>query len=630
MNTASIIAPAFVHASVKRRKNTWYSVKDGNWDDPTVWMSNATKRWSYPGLSVGTPIFPAVGDDVYINHSVTLNAGSGAVPIVVNNLYVSGTFLADTFTRVINVNGDIQAVGTVNFTSSNVNMVLKGTNNYINTYTTGTTSTISYARMGDQFIMVNNHCNVIVTGIGTKYLQTNLTTSGTIIIDVAAKIELLTFNMDAGGAVSFASAIFSKNGAGSILFRGLITSGNVASTFSNTGNATIELRGGIYFNLVTLTSGTSAWTFTTNNQNLLCANVAYQFMGPWVVQGAITVTNDFHTTNVGPGILINATLNGTVAGSTFINKGNIYFVNSSATAMATFGVFDVTTYANNTVGYSYNGAGTIQYSSFQRLYINGSGVKAAPANMTIYGDLFVTQSAAIFDLGSFNLTNNGTTTLGSVAVTSSSCTLRKPGAGSILFVGNVRLSNQGVLDLDFTGNPTVEIRGGLWSEGFAINQINSGTGVWTFSTNNQTIDNRALGVANYPVTLDCPIVISGAITVTMLSSQSSAIIDAILNGLLNGNNGSSTLDNRGLIEYKNVTQGMGTGVLTTNAAANTFKYNKAGNQDVKGGTYRTIEFGGSGIKTLLGNVIVNVTGGGGQSTTGTASINLNGFTITTI
>lgn len=630
MNTASIIAPAFVHASVKRRKNTWYSVKDGNWDDPTVWMSNATKRWSYPGLSVGTPIFPAVGDDVYINHSVTLNAGSGAVPIVVNNLYVSGTFLADTFTRVINVNGDIQAVGTVNFTSSNVNMVLKGTNNYINTYTTGTTSTISYARMGDQFIMVNNHCNVIVTGIGTKYLQTNLTTSGTIIIDVAAKIELLTFNMDAGGAVSFASAIFSKNGAGSILFRGLITSGNVASTFSNTGNATIELRGGIYFNLVTLTSGTSAWTFTTNNQNLLCANVAYQFMGPWVVQGAITVTNDFHTTNVGPGILINATLNGTVAGSTFINKGNIYFVNSSATAMATFGVFDVTTYANNTVGYSYNGAGTIQYSSFQRLYINGSGVKAAPANMTIYGDLFVSQSAAIFDLGSFNLTNNGTTTLGSTAGSSSSCTLRKSGAGSILFVGNVRLSNQGVLDLDFTGNPTVEIRGGLWSEGFAINQINSGTGVWTFSTNNQTIDNRAIGVANYPVTLDCPIVISGAITVTMLSSQSSAIIDAILNGLLNGNNGSSTLDNRGLIEYKNVTQGMGTGVLTTNAAANTFKYNKAGNQDVKGGTYRTIEFGGSGIKTLLGNVIVNVTGGGGQSTTGTASINLNGFTITTI
>ena len=630
MNTASIIAPAFVHASVKRRKNTWYSVKDGNWDDPTVWMSNATKRWSYPGLSVGTPIFPAVGDDVYINHSVTLNAGSGAVPIVVNNLYVSGTFLADTFTRVINVNGDIQAVGTVNFTSSNVNMVLKGTNNYINTYTTGTTSTISYARMGDQFIMVNNHCNVIVTGIGTKYLQTNLTTSGTIIIDVAAKIELLTFNMDAGGAVSFASAIFSKNGAGSILFRGLITSGNVASTFSNTGNATIELRGGIYFNLVTLTSGTSAWTFTTNNQNLLCANVAYQFMGPWVVQGAITVTNDFHTTNVGPGILINATLNGTVAGSTFINKGNIYFVNSSATAMATFGVFDVTTYANNTVGYSYNGAGTIQYSSFQRLYINGSGVKAAPANMTIYGDLFVSQSAAIFDLGSFNLTNNGTTTLGSTAGSSSSCTLRKSGAGSILFVGNVRLSNQGVLDLDFTGNPTVEIRGGLWSQGFAINQINSGTGVWTFSTNNQTIDNRAIAVNNYPVTLDCPIVISGAITVTMLSSQSSAIIDAILNGLLNGNNGSSTLDNRGLIEYKNVTQGMGTGVLTTNAAANTFKYNKAGNQDVKGGTYRTIEFGGSGIKTLLGNVIVNVTGGGGQSTTGTASINLNGFTITTI
>ena len=75
---------------------------------------------------------------------------------------------------------------------------------------------------------------------------------------------------------------------------------------------------------------------------------------------------------------------------------------------------------------------------------------------------------------------------------------------------------------------------------------------------------------------------------------------------------------------------MVTGQLQTNNAANTFKYNRAGVQDVKGGTYRTIEFGGSGVKTLLGNVIINTTAGGSQSTTGSASVNLNGFTITTI
>ena len=75
---------------------------------------------------------------------------------------------------------------------------------------------------------------------------------------------------------------------------------------------------------------------------------------------------------------------------------------------------------------------------------------------------------------------------------------------------------------------------------------------------------------------------------------------------------------------------MTTGVLQCNNGANTFKYNMAGDQDVTGGTYRTLEFGGSGVKTLQGNVVVNTTAGGSWSITGTASINYNGYTITTI
>lgn len=41
-------------------------------------------------------------------------------------------------------------------------------------------------------------------------------------------------------------------------------------------------------------------------------------------------------------------------------------------------------------------------------------------------------------------------------------------------------------------------------------------------------------------------------------------------------------------------------------------------------------FGGSGVKTLQGNVVVNTTAGGSWSITGTATVNMNGFTITTI
>jgi|GEM_PF-4806972 len=32
------------HTMLRRRKNVWYSVKDGNWSDPNTWMSNALDR----------------------------------------------------------------------------------------------------------------------------------------------------------------------------------------------------------------------------------------------------------------------------------------------------------------------------------------------------------------------------------------------------------------------------------------------------------------------------------------------------------------------------------------------------------------------------------------------------------
>ncbi len=60
----STIPTPYIHSSVKRRKNTWYSVKDGNWTDRTVWISNQIKRYDYPGQNIPSPVFPQVGDDV--------------------------------------------------------------------------------------------------------------------------------------------------------------------------------------------------------------------------------------------------------------------------------------------------------------------------------------------------------------------------------------------------------------------------------------------------------------------------------------------------------------------------------------------------------------------------------------
>lgn len=187
---------------------------------------------------------------------------------------------------------------------------------------------------------------------------------------------------------------------------------------------------------------------------------------------------------------------------------------------------------------------------------------------------------------------------------------------SILIVGNLSIGSC-VFDNSFV-NANIELQGGI--TGF-VGTFKSGTGTLSFTTNNQSITNG--GTLN----IDAVVLISGAITVI---NSITVAPNLILNNTLNGDNASSTFDNRSVVQYKNSTRPMVVGILQCNNAANTFKYNLSGNQDVTGGTYFTIEFGGSGVKTLQGNVIVNVTGGGGQSTTGSASVNLNGFTITTI
>ncbi|HTK18079.1 MAG TPA: hypothetical protein VL442_01130 [Mucilaginibacter sp.] len=73
------------HTIMRRRKNVWYSVKDGNWSDPNTWMSNALdKKLIYT---------PQSGDDVYINHIVSFD-GAITTTTSINNLFVAGKLTA--------------------------------------------------------------------------------------------------------------------------------------------------------------------------------------------------------------------------------------------------------------------------------------------------------------------------------------------------------------------------------------------------------------------------------------------------------------------------------------------------------------------------------------------------------
>jgi len=421
----SAIATPFIHASAKRRKNIWYSQKDGNWTDPNTWISNAMSLqdgvFNYPGQAVAVPIFPAVGDDVYINH------------VVLFNLRVQRTY---TFCNVF-----IQGILDYSTSINNV------------------------------FISINN-----------------------LFIAPAGK---------------------------------LISSGTLAKAI--TVNGIIQSNGGISLN-TSFNIKTATNAVIDNLDNLIASSVYY---------------NSAYLQEIAP-------------------------------------------------------------IDYYHLFLQ-PGPRKFNKNTVIYGNLNVGFSAA--DLGLFDLIVYGTTFHAG---------LMKTGPGSILFIGLLDGGNSA--SMIFTGLPSVELRGG-WSFGNAAS-LTQASGTWTFTTNNQTFSSITSIKA-----LNVNFIISGAITITITSISLGGLI---FNRSIDGNNAISTLDNRGIIEYKANQIPMLTGVLQCDSAANTWRYNATGAQDVKGTTYRTLEFGGSGVKTLLGNVVVNTTAGGSWSITGTASINYNGFTITTI
>lgn len=271
--------------------------------------------------------------------------------------------------------------------------------------------------------------------------------------------------------------------------------------------------------------------------------------------------------------------------------------------------------STSTITYSRLGNQSIMPLSYHNLTIAGAGIKKLSQNTVLAGNLNMNPATVFFpilDATGYDLTVTGTTAIG-VAI------LRKLDGGTILLTGNVT-ANSNSTTWDMSGNPTVEFRGGI-TYGGAGNTIWIGNPSIVFSTNNQTISvgnvfsSNTYGTAN--------ITISGAITVTV-SSTGAVTNSIVIAGVLNGDNAGSTFDNRATVRYRNATAPMVTGVLTTNAAVNTW-IEDIGAQDLKGGTYSSLTLsGGAVVKKLLGNISVTAT----YTLTAPTTLNSNGFALT--
>ncbi|MDB5030544.1 hypothetical protein [Mucilaginibacter sp.] len=572
--------------SMLRKRNTWYTVSSGNFSNPAIWISNGKKKHNYP----------QAGDDVIINHDVTVDLGFTTV----NNLYVYGNLnFTSSYGTALAINGNLNATGTVDM-SSTANCILRLNNsfNYINNFIPGSHSTVSYAAIWDQDIMDITYQNLALGGYGNKNVIAPLTVNG-----VTTFSPLLD-----NGTVT----LLNKSSANKLTFIGAITWISLAGNIDNSVNADIEIRGGISWDYrfanVNLGSGNLYFNGTQSiniGGNSGYAGVGWNNFNTILIKGSSVVTFG----PVSTPIIINGSIDGEISSSTLNVSGTLYQATNVA-PMATNGVYNYNFGGTSIIGYTYNGNYTLPYGSYNGLVIAGTGTKTLGQNTTLTGQLQL--ATGTFELSSFNFTVNGVTN-------SSSGTFSKnSSSGSTVFKG--MLGSAGVF-----GTANFNVSGTVieFQNGFGYDMrsfvLNTRAGVTIkFTTNNQTIFFGG-GVQ----VMNADVLISGAITVSYTSS-----LGWICNGVINGDNASSKLlinqtnASRGLT-YNNAQQPMQTGIMDSSIAS-IFVYGLLSGQDITPGTYYNLTLNGSGAKKLLGNVSVTNT----YTLTSPATLDSNSFALT--
>jgi hypothetical protein len=598
MNTVPITE---FHVSMLRKRNIWYSIKDGNWGDPATWMGNRANRR-------GVRFPNAATDDVYINHTVNLD--NNTLPVTnplatsytyaVNNLYINGRLKmlvggAGVATgSSLTVNGDLQCNGTLDFTGGPVlyTIRLMGYNNYINNFIKGT-GTLSYDALLDQTILELDYHGLGAAGGGTKYLTKHTVITGPFICN--SKLECGDFDFTVGGQSSSTNyvGILSKTGPGNLLFIGPYGLLNVIGgpVPSWTGNPAVEFRNGMRYGPPLPNVGSGTLSFTTNSQSLSRqSGGSGELPNIYVASGVVLDWTSSADAIVdvldGPG-----TVN-------LIGNMRLRGVSAQLTNPMASGTLNIL--ANSLISYQSSFPSSIPRTNYAGNVQSSGANRALTGNTTIGGNLAIDNT---FECGDYNLSVGGATT--------GTGTFSKSGAGNLLFTGRFNLNS--VITMSLTGNPNVEFRGGL---SITSNLANYGTGTLNFTTNSQTIQ-RQYGGGIYLV--PNLVNIAAGVTVTI-----DVTMDLTFSGIITGLDSTSKLENRGILRFTNAQEPMQTGVLDCNQAANSCFYSLNGNQNIVAGTYRNLTLNIGGVKKLLGNVSVVNT----YALTTPATLNPNGYALT--
>ena len=635
-----------------QKREIFYSVKDGNWLDATIWQTASGRVGMIPGAN----------DDVYIKNVVlisTLHPLYGA-DYYCNNLFISGTFNYYNFR--LNVYGNFKNVGVVNSglgTGFFTELKLYGVENVLGTINQNNWTNIHFARNGVQYIPPYNYYRLTTSGLGAKYLTSNTIVLNNLICadsspsayiggivnssdDKLPIFECAGYELEVYGQTLVNQwCIFKQSGSGRLKFRGLLGVGyglQYPGGLLLPGNPDVECQNGFYISYDTnlgygtrggFYSGLGTWRFTTNNQTIgtnVPSTTILTLDCPILIDSGITLTFASPFSAPNSAAYLNNTINGVSSTSKLENKSNLYFNTAASVPSMTTGIFDFTTFAN-TIGFTGNYTATIPtyFSTFHNLTIAGTGTKSLGVNTTINSNLTLTNNtSATLQCSSYNLVVLGNTNIASNLLAKNS------NIGTITFNGLVSMGNgEG---FNFSGNPNVEFKNGLNCTNVGGTNTNTGTGIWKFSTNNQLFTTAGACFTN----INSSILIDG-ITLTM--NQTYGNFTLYINNTIDGTNSSSNLILNApsfiylTLAFNNISNATLMPTFgTADVSTGSIQYSFNNNFTLPYTTYGKLVIGGTGIKTLNGNTTI---GAGGlsyiQNTSGylecsTFNLTINGNT----
>ncbi len=508
------------------------------------------------------------------------------------------------------------ATGVLNIGAVDANFA---TSVILNAATAG--NTVNYSAMVGQKVRAIPYHHLTLSGSGAKDLTGVTTINGNLTLGgMASSATLADFAVGgnllvgSGTTLTIGEYAFSVSGTTGVLgtlafgsplgiktFNNTVTV-NSGGTWNNTSGAAVTFHGGLTHNGATFSAGTSLYTFETNNQ--ATGGTASLSIPNLVVSGGVTLTNN-----------ANLSVTNSLGGEGTLTQGAGGILNIGVPGSITLITLNASE-PGNTVNYSASGDQVIRPIPYHHLTLSGSGAKDLTGLTTVNGSLTLSGAVsavtqADLAIGSNLAIGSGTSlTVGEYAfsvegTTSVTGALNFGGVAGLKLLNNTVTVNPGGT-WNNAGGTAVTFHGGLTHNGA---NFTSGTGLYTFDTNNQVIGGtRPATIANLAIpagiTITNNLTGTGVLAITTSLAGEGALTQGVNSNLSIGVPGSFTLT-----------------TLNASAAGNTVNYNASVDQSVRAIPYQNLTLSGSGAKDLTGLTTVNgnllLSGSGTTATTAT-------------